>query len=211
MTFSELLVKVNNIETEKGDLEGTCCICGEQTTQGHKKKFGGNFTCADYVSNGDVICPSCKHLVDNSNTYRRTMFLLTEEEFLTFKKNQAKDIVFNLPNKPFYIYLTKTWQKIGWIRMNEVYNLNNTGVINFIIDYDIIRVTLEDLKELCVKLEELRDLKIPKTVLEKGELEMHHYKKIVGEKGKAKAREISSWLQKEYNTPAFDLALYLID
>ena len=211
MSFSKLLVKVNNIETDKGNIEGTCCICNNHTTQGHKKKFGGNFTCADYVSNGNCICPDCKHLVDNSNKYRRTMFLLTEDAFIEFKKKEAKEIVYNLPNKPFYIYLTKTWQKIGWIRMNEGYNPNNQGVINFIIDYDIIRVDLNTLKTLCQKLEELRDLKIPKTVLEKGELEMHHYKKIVAEKGKVKAREISSWLHKEYTTPSFDLALYLID
>lgn len=209
--FSHMLTKVAEIDTIKGDLEGTCCICGTETQYGHKKKFGGNFTCADYVSQGNVICPDCKHLVDNSNTYRRTMFLLTEDEFITFKKNEAKDIVFNLPNKPFYIYLTKTWQKIGWIRMNEVYNMDNKGVINFLVDYDIVRVDLSTLKELCTTLEELRELKIPKSVLEKGDLEMHHYKKVVAEKGRLKAREIISWLHKEYKTPAFDLALYLID
>ena len=211
MSFSQMLVKVRDIPIELGDIEGTCCICGESTEQGYKKKFGGNFTCADYVSGGDVICPYCKHLVDNSNSYRRAMFLLTENDFVTFKKKEAKEIVFNLPNEPFYVYLTKTWQKIGWIRMNEVYNLNNQGVINFIVDYDIIRVDLSTLKKLCSKLEELRELKIPKTVLEKGTLEMHHYKKVVESLGRQKAREIVSWLQSEYNTPQFDLALYLID
>ena len=211
MTFSKLLTRVQGIETEKGDLDGTCCICHSHTTEGHKKKFGSNFTCADYVSTGDVICPDCKHLVDNSNTYRRTMFLLTEDEFRTFKKGEAQEVVYNLPDKPFYLYLTKTWQKIGWIRMNEAYNTGNRGVLTFLVDYDLIRCTLEDLKALCTSLEELRDLKIPKTSLEAGRLDMHHYKRIVEEHGRYKARSVSKWLMENYNTPAFDLALYLID
>lgn len=59
--FSHMLTKVAEIDTIKGDLEGTCCICGTETQYGHKKKFGGNFTCADYVSQGNVICPDCRH------------------------------------------------------------------------------------------------------------------------------------------------------
>ena len=113
MIFSEMLCKALDITPEQGDLEGDCCICKKHTENGFKKKFGGNFTCADYISNGDVICPKCYYLVKNSNEYRRTMFLLTEDELIKFKKKEAKEIVLNLPNKPFYIYLTKTWQKIG--------------------------------------------------------------------------------------------------
>ena len=118
MTFSEMLCNTLKITPEQGELEGTCCICQKHTTTGFKKKFSGTFTCADYISHGEVICPECQYLVKNSNEYRRTMFLLTEDELIKFKKKEAKEIVLNLPNKPFYIYLTKTWQKIGWIRMN---------------------------------------------------------------------------------------------
>ena len=147
MIFSEMLCKALEITPDLGELEGTCCICKKHTENGFKKKFSGNFTCADYISNGDVICPKCYYLVKNSKEYRRTMFLLTEDELIKFKKKEAKEIVLNLPNKPFYIYLTKTWQKIGWIRMNEVYNENNKGEINFLIDYDIVRVNLDTLTE----------------------------------------------------------------
>lgn len=211
MSFSEMLTKTRDITVETGDKEGTCCICGKQTSNGFKKKFGANMTCADYVSNGDVICPDCYYLVKNSNEYRRTMFLLTEDEFTKFKKKEAKDVVFNLPNKPFYLYLTKTWQKIGWIRMNEVYNEGNTGDIKFLIDYDIVTARLETIKELCGKLGQLRELKIPKTVLETGQLEMHHYKKLVEHYGKKEARNINKWLKKNCNDPVYDLSLYLID
>ena len=211
MNFSEMLCKALDITPEQGDLEGDCCICKKHTENGFKKKFSGNFTCADYISNGDVICPNCYYLVKNSNEYRRTMFLLTEKELIKFKKKEAKEIVLNLPNKPFYIYLTKTWQKIGWIRMNEVYNENNKGEINFLIDYDIVRVNLDTLTETMKVIKQLRNLKIPKTVLETGQLEMHHYRKLTAEFGNIAARIILNNVKRNANNPIWDLALYLED
>ena len=211
MIFSEMLCKALEITPDLGELEGTCCICQKHTTTGFKKKFSGNFTCADYISHGEVICPECQYLVKNSNEYRRTMFLLTEDELIKFKKKEAKEIVLNLPNKPFYIYLTKTWEKIGWIRMNEVYNENNKGEINFLIDYDIVRVNLDTLTETMEVIKRLRDLKIPKTVLETGQLEMHHYRKLTAEFGNIAARIILNNIKKNANNPIWDLALYLED
>ena len=211
MNFSEMLCKALDITPEQGDLEGDCCICKKHTENGFKKKFSGNFTCADYISNGDVICPKCYYLVKNSNEYRRTMFLLTEKELIKFKKKEAKDMVKNLPNEPFYIYLTKTWQKIGWIRMNEVYNTDNQSEINFLIDYDIVRTNTADLYDMMDFIKQLRDLKIPKAVLETGNLEMHHYRKLTAKFGNQAARKILNKVKMNANGPVWDLALYLED
>ena len=211
MIFSEMLCKALDITPEQGDLEGDCCICKKHTENGFKKKFSGNFTCADYISNGDVICPKCYYLVKNSNEYRRTMFLLTEKELIKFKKKEAKEIVLNLPNKPFYIYLTKTWQKIGWIRMNEVYNTDNQSEINFLIDYDIVRTNTADLYDMMDFIKQLRGLKIPKAVLETGNLEMHHYRKLTAKFGNQAARKILNKVKMNANGPVWDLALYLED
>ena len=206
-----MLCKALDITPEQGDLEGDCCICQKHTTIGFKKKFSGTFTCADYISHGEVICPECNYLVKNSNEYRRTMFLLTEKELIKFKKKEAKEIVLNLPNKPFYIYLTKTWQKIGWIRMNEVYNTDNQSEINFLIDYDIVRTNTADLYDMMDFIKQLRDLKIPKAVLETGNLEMHHYRKLTAEYGNQAARKILNKVKMNANNPIWDLALYLED
>lgn len=211
MIFSEMLCKALDITPEQGDLEGDCCICKKHTENGFKKKFSGNFTCADYISNGDVICPKCYYLLKNSNEYRRTMFLLTEKELIKFKKKEAKNMVKNLPNEPFYIYLTKTWQKIGWIRMNEVYNTDNQSEINFLIDYDIVRTNTADLYDMMDFIKQLRDLKIPKAVLETGNLEMHHYRKLTAKFGNQAARKILNKVKMNANNPIWDLALYLED
>lgn len=211
MTFSEMLCNTLDLTPEKGELEGECCICQKHTTNGFKKKFSGNFTCGDYISHGNVICPECDYVVKNSNEYRRTMFLLTEDELIKFKKKEAKEIVFNLPNKPFYIYLTKTWQKIGWIRMDEVYNENNQNEISFLVDYDIIRVNLDTLKETCSFIKTLRDLKIPKSVLETAQLEMHHYRRLNEQFGRKDARRYINLIKNNVGTDIWDLALYLED
>lgn len=211
MIFSEMLCKALEITPDLGELEGTCCICKKHTENGFKKKFGSNFTCANYISNGDVICPKCYYLVKNSNEYRRTMFLLTEDELIKFKKKEAKDMVKNLPNEPFYIYLTKTWQKIGWIRMNEVYNTDNKSEINFLIDYDIVRTNTADLYDMMDFIKQLRDLKIPKAVLETGNLEMHHYRKLTAKFSNQAARRILNKVKMNANNPIWDLALYLED
>lgn len=207
--FSDLLSEVLHVDLPQGDLQGQCCICKKHTNQGFKKKFGANFTASEYVSNGNVICPECNHLVENSNTYRRTMFLLTEHEFLTFKKNEAENIIFNLPDEPFFIYLTRTWQKIGWIRMNDAFNLNNKGIIHFVMDYDIISTTLNQLKITMKFIRNLRQLKIPKSVLETGNIELHHYRILKDSFGNDEARKIIEAVNKNVKNPVYELALYL--
>jgi len=210
MIFSKMLQKARKHNIELGELTGTCCICGKNTEQGHIKKFSANFTSAEFVSNGDVICEYCKHLVDNSNEYRRTMFLLTEKEYKPFKKDEAKDIILNLPNEPFYLYLTKTWQKIGWVNIFKAYNTSNKE-FKVLIDYDLVYANIAYLNIYFKLIEELRELKIPKTVLESGNLEPHHYRKIVELKGKVNARMIQNELKINVNVPLWDLAVYLND
>ena len=207
--FSDLLSQVLHVDLPQGELQGQCCICKKHTNHGFKKKFGANFTASEYISNGDVICPECNHLVENSNTYRRTMFLLTEHEFVTFKKNEAEDVIFNLPDGPFFIYLTKTWQKIGWIRMNDAFNLNNKGVIHFVMDYDIISTSLNQLRITMDFIRNLRQLKIPKIVLETGNIELYHYKILKNNFGNHEARKIIEAVNRNVKNPVYELALYL--
>ena len=95
--------------------------------------------------------------------------------------------------------------------MNEVYNENNKGEINFLIDYDIVRVNLDTLTETMKFIKQLRDLKIPKTVLETGQLEMHHYRKLTSEFDNNVARNYIKMIKNNANNPIWDLALYLED
>ena len=211
LNFSETYCKVTEQEPELGELSGDCCMCGKPTEYGFKKKFSGTFTCANYISSGDVLCPYCKVVADNTNNLRRTMFLLTEDEFKPFKKDEMKSVIFNLPNKPFYLYLTKTWQRIGWILMNRAFNPSNEGELTFLIDYDFVRCSIDELKEYCEFIHELLMLKIPKTALETGRLEMYQYDRIQKATSRKEAREIQKTLNKYAGNPAYELALYMED
>lgn len=207
--FSKMYCKTLNLPPHMGIKEGDCCICGEHTYYGNKKRFGGNFTCADYLQNGEVICPYCYHVFKGSNSLRRTMFYLSDDEFIKFKKKDAKDIILNLPDKPFYLYLTRTWQKTGWVRLNEAYNTTNKGNINFLMDYDIIRTDINTLKDTCETIRNLRDLKIPKKNLEEGQLELYHFKKISEKYGTREARHVNEMIKFNAHNPIWGLAVYL--
>jgi hypothetical protein len=204
-----MLCETRQITPEKGELTGTCCICGEQTTKGYHKKFKANMTCADYVSNGDIICPTCYYLMQNSDEYRRTMYLLTNNEYKPFKKAEAKNIIFNLKDEPFYLYLTKTWQKIGWIRMNQAYNTGLKNDIKIVIDYQIITCNLTDLKTLCQQIQKLREIKLSKKTLESGFFEIYEYKKLIKEFGKKEAENIIKNINALKWNPTYELALYI--
>ena len=93
MSFSEMYCKATQQEPEQGELTGTCSMCGKHTNTGFKKKFSGNFTSAEYISTGEVLCPECKIVSNNSNNLRRTMFILTENEFITFKKKENSSLM----------------------------------------------------------------------------------------------------------------------
>lgn len=211
-TFSKTLQHATQFTKQPGTIKGTCCICGEQTTQGNKKKFGNNFTCADYISSGDCVCEYCQHLISNSNTYRRSMYLLTENEFKTFKKKDIKNIIFNLPeNQDFYLYLTKTWQKLGYILMNKARNTKNNNNITVVIDYDIITYNKQDLQQKYKLVQKFRELKIGKENLEQGNLRVHHYRRLVEEYDTRVAREMYEKLKKNTGNPVWDLAIYVSD
>lgn len=210
MTFSKTLYNATQFNLEYGELEGTCCLCGEHTSDGHKIKMKPNFTSADCLRFGTVICPYCFHLFENSNNYRRTMFLLTNNEFKPFKKKDIKEIIFEKQTEPYYLYITKTWQKLGFLLMDKAYNTPESDMIKVVCDYDIITYSKNELKEYYDLAKRLRDIKISKTVLELGNFELHHYRKI-NEAFQGNAKKIINKIKQLQNNPVWDLAIYICD
>jgi hypothetical protein len=203
-TLSKLLHQSQGIDPELGELNGTCCLCGETTTKGHKKKFGSNNTAGAEVSTGDVICEYCIWLQKNSNELRRAMWLVTEKEFKKFKKQEAKEVILNLPDEPFVLYLTNTWQQIGWIKLSNRISLDKSMIV-CATDYKIDFVDVEVIKDLFKFIETLRELKIPKKELESGTLSMHHLRKVDN------PRMVLKRLSKYKNNPVWNLCVYLND
>jgi hypothetical protein len=207
-TFSKTLQHVTQFQPVVGDLEGTCCICGERTKQGNKKKFKANFTIGNMIRTGTVVCPYCQHLLNESNNYRRLMFLLTEDTFKTFKKQDIKEVIFNLPtDEPFYIYITETWQKLGYLLMDNARNEPPADNVIIGCDYEHIIFNRKKLYELYCFISKIRELKISKQSLKTGQISMFQYNKIYG----TETREIIKRINKNINNPVWDLALYISD
>jgi len=209
MTFSEMLQHATNFELQIGEVGGTCCLCGNHTETGNPISFKQNFTSADYISTGDCICEYCQYLIDNSDNLRRSMYILTNNEFKKFKKKDIPNILFNLPNEPFYVYLTETYQKVGWVRMNQVYNPGDAEVVQVLLDYDIIEFTVPDLRKKYDVVNKLRELKITKDNIKRGDFEMYQYQRIIDAYGIDEARQLHEYCQKNKTNPVWDLACYI--
>lgn len=211
-TFSRTLLHASKENPLPGQTKGTCCMCGAYTEKGNPKKFGSNFTCADYLEPGDVICEYCQYLVKNSNTYRRTMFILTENKFYKFKKDEIKEVLFNLPtDEDFYVYLTQTWQKLGYVLMNKARNTPGTGTVTVVMDYDVITYQQEQLEQYYKIVRQLRECKISKEVISNARLELHHLRRLTETYGKQEALQLLHKIEEMKDNPVWELAIYVSD
>lgn len=209
MSFGEWYCETTDQEAVDGDLEGTCCLCGEDTNYGYFVKFGIDFQGRDFFFDGNVICPCCQVVVNDGDKLRRTMFLQTETKFKTFSEDELKNVVFNLPDKPFYIYLTRTWQDCGWVRLNEGLNGDNQGEVTFVVDYDLINVSLSDLRKYSDFIGHLRNFNISRNMLKHGQLGLFQFRQLVESVGRREARRIQKQLKLYAKDPGFNLAVFI--
>lgn len=171
MKLSKMYSKATQKPPKPGEKTGTCCICQEKTKKGHPKKFSANFTATDQTSTGDVICEHCILLKENSNELRRTMWTLTEDKFQPFKRPELPEILENPPDKPYYLYLTRTYKKTGWAVMDGLINQPDSRVVRFACDMDIFTIDrIQALKTLDWIKKLIKKYKFSKTELKNGEI-----------------------------------------
>ena len=94
--------------------------------------------------------------------------------------------------------------------MDKAYNTQESDIIKVVCDYDIIMYSQNELKEDYDLAKSLRDIKISKTVLESGNFELHHYRKI-NEAFQGNAKKIINKIKQLQNNPVWDLAIYICD
>lgn len=115
--------------------------------------------------------------MQSSQEYRRTMWLVTPEEWIPFKKKEGKKILISKKTTPFALYFTKTWKKQGWVSlMNYINESNDHFYVGF--DYDVILVDREKLEEDFILIDYLRKLKISKEEIKTGHFKSKSVNKI---------------------------------
>lgn len=178
-TLSELILKHKQITPTPGEKEGICCLCGRETNKGFKKKFGNNFTSYNLLQHGNIICEYCYPISQDRQSYRRSMWIVSDERgFETFKKDKGKNVLLNPPDPPFAMYFTRTWKKQGWISlMNKVNNNKELFWVGF--DYDTILINIESVREDFDIIKELRELKINKEEIRTGRFSSKTLMKIL--------------------------------
>ena len=175
-SLSELIAQKRTSNIECGSMKGRCVFCGHYSDQGHQAKLKTKFTGYPYLQSGEIICPFCFELYNNEE-YRKSMWVVTNEEFNFFKRADAKEILLSQLSVPFAIYLTKTWKKQGWITLMDKVNYNTE---NFFVgfDYDVIFVERKKMVEYLNLISELLEKKISKTELATGQLKVKSFEKI---------------------------------
>jgi len=171
---------------QKGAMKGTCILCGIETEHGHKPKFSQNFTGYSFLYHGSCLCPECNHFFKNQKM-RNKMWIITEDGITFLKKQEVLSHLLNPPEKPFAIYITKSFKKQGWL---SGINLVSRGRKFFILTDFVGNVftNKDEVKSLSEIILELRKEKVPKQQIASGQFSMSIYRKLLV-KGKEQLME----------------------
>jgi len=171
MTVTEFCIK----EPERGSKQGVCCICGKETKEGHKVPFSDNFTGYSFLIHGDCACPYCWTFFKTQD-FRRRSWVATAKEVRFLKRNEVREVMLEPPEPPFFIYVTQSGQRQGWLSAlryisysRERFFISTDWVGHFMVDRQLAK-QMDNLIWL------LRDKKISKTALRTGQYSMKQYR-----------------------------------
>lgn len=163
MIVTELAIK----SPEKGDIKGMCTVCGKDTIEGKENPFSGTFTGYSYLTHGNCTCPHCYAFFKNPN-FRKKSWIATNQGTNFIKKNECKNFILSPPKPPFFLYITKSHKRQGWLSALKYISYSKD---KFYISTDWIGHFLADKNKanIMIKLiEELRRNKIMKKSLTSG-------------------------------------------
>ena len=207
LTLSELVINARNIECESGGIEGTCCMCGNETKEGHIPKFSDRFTAGSKLCYGEVICPECKAFFENQE-HRRKTWIVTEDFFEVLDRKKAREHILNPPKPPFFIYLTKGGQKQGWLGHFNKLNYS-TEIYQICCEWSdsLIQCNKSTAVEMDKLITELRSRKVSKTELLTTEYKMKTYEKAI----KNNFENLLESTKQYKNNPLWEVMLHVSD
>jgi len=173
MTVPELIF--DGIEVEEGDKKGECIICGKQVSNGFLFPFSDNFVGFSALKYGNVLCPKCYAFVRNQN-FRKRSFVATKGKVEFLKRDEMKKKILFPPEPPFFMYLTHSHQKQGWIFDLQKVSFSRE---DYFLSTDFFdgAITVNRLKALAYNglIEFLREKGISKTEIRTGNFSSKTY------------------------------------
>lgn len=165
---------------DTGNIKGICCVCGQKTNEGHKPCFSDNFTGYSYLTHGDCMCPYC-YMFFKDQSFRKKSWVATSEGVKFLKRLECKDVILNPPEPPFFLYITQTGQRQGWLSAMKLINYNKE---KFYISTDWVGhflVNMLEVNYIDSLLRILRKEKVSKTALLLGDYNLKLYRKAMEE------------------------------
>ncbi|MEM4454445.1 MAG: hypothetical protein QXT28_07035 [Thermofilaceae archaeon] len=89
-----------------------CVFCGSNAPT-HPVSFPETFTAYQFLQAGSGACSRCLEMFRDPK-YRRNNWIITRDGEFRVLENPI-EVLLNPPSPPFYIYLTRTRRKHGWI------------------------------------------------------------------------------------------------
>jgi CRISPR type IV-associated protein Csf1 len=190
---------------EYGSISGKCSLCSSYTTQGFPISYSNNFQGYSFLSgNGQCLCPSCNFFLKNQD-FRKKSWVASEDGIRFLHRKECQDIILSPPSPPFFLYITQSGQRQGWLDALQVVNYSRE---KFIISTDWVgKFSLErniaiELNSLCIQL---RKLKLSKSSLRTGLLSPAEYRRVLENHAEKLVQEIHRWK----NTPIWEVIVYV--
>jgi len=194
---------IKNIK--KGNIIGRCVVCGIETKEGLHISVSENFSGWGYFYDGECFCPYCAALFADQN-FRKRCWVATKNEIKFMKKAEILKYLLDLPEPPFFIYVTKGGQRQGWLSAMKYVNYSRK---QFFVSCDWIEqpiwMTSIDVAKMHKVIQELRGKKLPKTIISSADFGIYWTQKSMKEGW----YKLIKYAIKQKGNPAWEVMLYV--
>ena len=196
ITLSQLCTL--GLSTPKGQKQkGVCVWCGREVDEVFDIKVSDNFTGWSLFSHGNCMCKYCFAFF-SEQSFRKRSWLATASGVSFLKKDEIESILLRPPKPPWFLYITKTGQKQGWLHCIHKVNFSSVSFVIGFEPFDFpIQTNVFEVRKLHGLLSFLREKKITKTELLTGEFKMKTYERAINGEYEEKLKEAKKQRKRE--------------
>lgn len=170
-------------QTEPGNADGTCYICGAQTEHGWAEPPSGKFTDFSGCYGGTVHCERCRVILKDPH-FRQASWLMTRDGMRLGSKDNRQflwDALVSPPDGPWAIYQTVSFKKQGWLSIASAVN-ESRQTYRIATDWlgSAITIRANYVARYAPVITALRDAQVTKASLCSGQWTMLDYNRAMG-------------------------------